>query len=219
MGDQLDELVAQIRAAGGRALAVVCDVTDPVSVATAHARIVAEQGPVEIAFLNAGVGDRTTVKEFDAARVRRLFEVNLFGVAHWLEALFAPMREAGRGTIAVTSSLAAARGLPGSGAYSASKAALSTLLESLQADARRYGILLSIVEPGFIRTPMTAKHKFKMPFLLDPPEAARLMVEGVAEGQPLIRFPWQMAATMQLIRHLPGAIFEPLGRRMLSKRD
>jgi NAD(P)-dependent dehydrogenase (short-subunit alcohol dehydrogenase family) len=216
---ELEEVAARVRAAGGQALPLVCDVGDPDSVREAHARLVADQGPVEVAFLNAGIGDRTTVKEFEAVRIRRVFEVNLFGVVHWLELLFPAMREAGAGTIAVTSSLAAGRGLPGSGAYSASKAALSSLCESLQGDARRYGIQLSIVEPGFIRTPMTAKHTFKMPFLIDAPEAARLTLEGVAEGLPLIRFPWQMAMTMQVIRHLPGGAFQALGRRMMGKRS
>jgi short-subunit dehydrogenase len=216
---ELEQVAERVKAAGGRALPLSCDVADPAAVKQAHAELVAAHGPVEVAFLNAGIGDTTSVKNFEAARVKRLFEVNVFGVAYWLEAIFPAMREAGSGVVAVTSSLAAARGTPGTGAYAASKAALSSLLESLQADARRYGIQISILEPGFIRTPMTDKNKFKMPFLIDVSEAASLTLERVAEGQAWIRFPWQMAAVMQVIRHLPAPVYDGLGKRLLGKRD
>jgi NAD(P)-dependent dehydrogenase (short-subunit alcohol dehydrogenase family) len=214
---ELEELAARVRGAGARALPLPCDVTDIAAVREAHARLVAEQGPVDVAFLNAGVGDVSTVRDFDAARVRRLFEVNVFGVVNWLEALFPAMRGRG-GIIAVTSSLAAARGLPGAGAYAASKAAVSVLLDALRPDAHRHGIQLAVIEPGYIRTPMTEKNKFPMPFLIGADEAAREIASRVADGKTLIRFPWQTSAAMRVLGHLPNPIYDRLGASVMRRQ-
>ncbi len=214
--EPLQQLAARVDAAGGHALPLVGDVADPAVVDELHARLVREQGPVEVAFLNAGIGDATSAARFDAARVRRLFEVNVFGVVNWLGVLLPPMLERRRGIIAGTSSLAAGRGLPGSGAYAASKAALSTLLESLRADARRSGVQITVVEPGFVRTPMTDRNHFPMPFMVDVDAAARLILEGVAAGEPQLRFPWPMAAVMQVLSALPASLYDRLSGALMA---
>jgi short-subunit dehydrogenase len=216
-GDELRSIAEKMRAAGAdRVLAVPCDVTDPGAVRRAHETIVAAHGPVDVAFLNAGMGGVTSVARFDAQRLRSMFEVNVFGVAYWLEALFPPMTGRGRGIIAVTSSLAAAVGLPGAGGYGATKSALSSLCESLRAEAGQAGVQLTTVEPGFVRSAMTAKNP-PMPFLLEPDEAARIIADEVAEGRPVVRFPWQMAAAIQVISHLPASVFDRLALKLVGK--
>jgi short-subunit dehydrogenase len=216
-GDQLQHVAEQVRAAGAdRVLAIPCDVTDPEAVKAAHETIVAAQGPVDVAFLNAGRGDFTSVARFDAQRLRRMFEVNIFGVAYWLEALFPEMTGRGRGIIAVTSSLAAAVGFPGAGGYGATKAALSSLCESLRAEARQAGVQLTTLEPGLVRTRMSDPNPVR-PFLMEPHEAARIIADEVAEGRRVVRFPWQMAAAIQVLSHLPPSLFDRVALKMVKK--
>jgi short-subunit dehydrogenase len=216
--EQLAEVAEQVRSAGGTPLIVVSDVTNPTSVAEAHAQIVASQGAVEIAFLNAGLGGATSLARFSSRSVRQLFEVNVFGVANWLEVLLPSMIEAQRGIIAGTSSLAATRGMPDASAYSASKAALSNLLESLRLDAPRHGLQITTIEPGFVRSPMTEKNTFPMPYLMDAEAAAQLIADRVAEGRTMIRFPWQIATVMNALRILPGPLYCQVGKRMRGKK-
>jgi len=215
--DRLQQVAERVREAGGSALAIAADVTDPRQVTQAHDRVVAEQGPVDAAFLNAGTSDFISLHRFDAARFRRQFEVNVFGVLHWLEAMLPAMISRGRGIIAGTSSLAAARGIPGNPGYGATKAALSSLLDCIRPEAGQYGIQVTVIEPGFIRTEMTADNRFPMPFLMDSDAAARIIIDGVADGRSMIRFPWPTAAAVQVLRHLPDVLYDRLGRSMLRK--
>jgi len=216
--EQLQEVAQRVRRRGARPLVLACDVTDLESVRAAGARIVEVQGPVEVAFLNAGIGEVVHLPRFDARKVQRVFEVNIFGVLNWMEALLPAMIERKSGILAATSSLAAARGLPGASAYSATKAALSALLDAYRVEARLYGLQITIIEPGFVRTPINEGAKSR-PFLLEVEPAARIILDGVAEGQALIRFPWQMAAAMQVLRHLPNALFDRVGARLVRRRD
>lgn len=213
---RLHDVAERVAAAGAEPLVLVGDVRDAEQVAQACARMVAELGPPRVAFLNAGVGDSFAIHRFEAERVRRVFEVNVMGVVNWLEHLLPPMLEAGQGTIVGMSSLAANIGGPMAGAYSASKAALSNLLESLRIEASLRGLSISTVEPGFVRSELTDKNKHPMPFLLETEDAARLIAEQVAEGRPVIRFPWQMATFVKLMRHLPPSLYSRVAQRMIK---
>jgi short-subunit dehydrogenase len=215
--EQLRAVAERATAAGCRALAVSCDVTDADAVRRAHDQITATQGPIDVAFLNAGVGELVNVAHFDGQRVRRMFEVNVFGVTNWIEALLPQMIGRGRGVLAVTSSLAAHCAIPGNSAYSASKAAVTHLLDGLRGEAQSYGIQISTIEPGYVRTPMTAANR-RMPFLVEPEEAARIAVDGVAEGRRVIRFPWPMIAAVQVLGHLPLALYDRVSARMVRKK-
>jgi short-subunit dehydrogenase len=212
--ERLEEVADRVRARGAEPRVVPCDVTDRGAVREAHERILVDQGPVEVAFLNAGIGDHSKLTGFDAQRLVRMFEVNVFGVLYWMEAILPDMISRGRGTLVPTSSLAAARGMPGAAGYAATKAAVSSLFEGYRAEARRHGLQVTVVEPGFVRTEIKRKAK-KLPFLVDAEPTAQIIAEGVAEGRSLIRFPWQTAAAMQLLRHLPDSLFDRVmaGRR------
>jgi short-subunit dehydrogenase len=215
--EELRAVAERATAAGGRALAVSCDVTDAAAVHRAHDQITAAHGPVDVAFLNAGVSEAVKVTRFDAQRVRRMFEVNVLGVTNWIEALLPDMISRGRGVLAVTSSLVAHCAIPGNSAYSASKAAITHLLDGLRGEAQSYGIQISTIEPGFVRTPMTVANRLT-PFVVDPEEAARIIIDGVAAGRQTIRFPWPMTAAVQVLGHLPRALYDLIAVRMVRKK-
>ncbi|HEY3352479.1 MAG TPA: SDR family NAD(P)-dependent oxidoreductase [Polyangia bacterium] len=215
---ELGAVAAAVAAAGGQALAVAGDVTRPEDVNAAVARVTAELGPVDVAFLNAGVGDFMTVEKFEAARIRHVFEVNVFGVAHCLEALLPGMLERGRGTLVATSSLARDRGMPTAGGYAASKAALSVLLEGLRPEAAAHGVRVVTFEPGFIKTELTAHNKFKMPFIMEADAAAARLVDAVAAGQAVVRFPRPLAVASRLLAALPTAVGDVVATKMSGYR-
>jgi len=141
--------------------------------------------------------------------------VNYFGLCHALEALMPAMRARGRGHIAAMSSLAGYCGLPYAGPYSASKSAVMRLCESLAPELARDGVTLSVISPGFVRTPLTDRNDFPMPWLVEADAAARRIAEGLAAGGFEVRFPRRLAWTMRLLSLLPSSWYFGLTRRML----
>jgi len=191
------------------------DVTDRAAVLDAVARIERERGPLDLAILNAGTYVATTAREFTTDIAARLMAVNYFGLCHALEALMPAMRARGRGHIAAMSSLAGYCGLPYAGPYSASKSAVMRLCESLAPELARDGVTLSVISPGFVRTPLTDRNDFPMPWLVEADAAARRIVEGLAAGGFEVRFPRRLAWTMRLLSLLPSSWYFRLTRRML----
>jgi short-subunit dehydrogenase len=182
---------------------VSADVTNPQDMARAHAAIVSSLGAIDLAILNAGVWDPMGGTDFTAARVADSMAVNYMGLAHALEPLLPAMIEARRGQVALVASVAGYRGLPRAAAYAPSKAAAISLAEVLHADLARHGVKVSIVNPGFVETPMTSVNTFPMPFIIKADDAARRIVKGLAKGKFEIAFPWQMVAILKLARALP----------------
>lgn len=160
---------------------------------------------------NAGVSVGTRGDDVgDVAKLRRVLEVNVTGLAASLAAFAPAMREAGRGTLAGIASVAGFRGLPGAGAYSASKSAAMNWLESLRAELHGSGISVVCICPGYIDTPMTQVNRYRMPFLLPADEAARRIARAIAARRRLAVIPWQMAAISLLMRAMPGALYDRL---------
>ena len=122
------------------------------------------------------------------------------------------------GVIAGISSLADNRGFAGSGFYCASKAATSIYLECLRIELKRYGIKVITVRPGFVRTPMTDKNRFKMPLLMEPGQAAFNILDGLKKGKSVIQFPWQMVMLTRLVGILPGSFYEWLAGKQKSNK-
>jgi NAD(P)-dependent dehydrogenase (short-subunit alcohol dehydrogenase family) len=209
----LDTLVEEIARAGGRALAVPCDVTDRTRVFAAVEETRAEFGPIDRLIANAGGGEPTFVETFDAAHVRRVFALNVEGTANCIEAVLPAMLRRGAGHIVAVSSLAAYRGLPGAAAYSAAKAALSNMVESLRIDLKPHGIAVTLICPGFVRTRSSAKKKGK-PFQLEVEDAARRMARAIATRKPYYAFPLPLVFVAALGRMLPPTLYD----RMLSGR-
>ena len=155
---------------------------------------------------NAGIGLPTSVRKMDLDQVETVFRVNFFGVLNCAHAVLNPMVKRGSGQFAAVSSLAGWRGLPFSGAYSASKAAVSAWMEASRVELKGSGVTLTTVHPGFVRTPMTAKNRFPMPFLMDSTEASRIMYKGIVSGASEVNFPFPTTTLMRVARLLPNAV-------------
>ena len=189
------------------------DVTDR----QAMHRIAGEIAPLDVALLNAGTYVPVDPREFDADVFRQLLEVNVMGTVHCIEAVLPSMLELGHGRIAVVASVTGFAALPRAAAYGATKAFLISMADSLRADLAGTGVEVTVVNPGYVRTPLTAQNEFAMPFLIEPAEMARAIADGLEAGKPEISFPVRMALAMKLLGSLPG----PLSRRYtarLSKR-
>ncbi|QDV37951.1 SDR family NAD(P)-dependent oxidoreductase [Tautonia plasticadhaerens] len=210
----LEEVAGSIRESGGIAEVEPADAADPEGTRRAVARLDARIGPVDLLIANAGMGLGTPAVGFSADAVETLLKVNVVGAAAAIEAVLPGMIARGRGHLVGISSLASFRGLPGSGGYGASKAALSTLLESLRPDLRVRGVRVTIVHPGFVHTPMTEHAPHPRPWLLDADQAARIILDGVSRGRRQVDFPWPMVALLRLVRALPGPVYDRLVARV-----
>jgi NAD(P)-dependent dehydrogenase (short-subunit alcohol dehydrogenase family) len=198
-----DALEAIAVAAPGTVLPVPGDVTDLLATRTAAARVQEELGPIDLAVLNAGLWEQVDVRAFDSAVVRRHLDTNVMGMVHGVEAALPDMRRRRAGTIAGMASVAGYRGLPQSEAYGASKAAQINLLESLRIDLRSSGVGVVTICPGFVRTGLTGRNSFPMPFMLEPDDAARQICDGLERGKAEIVFPLPMMLAMKAVRLVP----------------
>ncbi|MEE2789980.1 MAG: SDR family NAD(P)-dependent oxidoreductase [Myxococcota bacterium] len=208
--DKLESLVDEIERAGGHADAYAVDVSNREHVAETFKQVAAQIGAIECLVANAGIGAPTKVRAFDASTVEHIIRINLLGATYCIEAVLPWMIEQRRGQIVGVSSLASYRGLAGSGAYCASKAGLSALLESLRLEARSYGITVTTICPGFVRTPLTDKNTFKMPFLMELEPAVELMYRAIAQQRSEYAFPWTLASIVRSGRFLPNFLYDRL---------
>ena len=203
--ERLDALAA---AHPGRVIAAAGDITDADAMKALVAQAEAQTGrPVALAVFNAGTWQEMGAADFDLAAFRRQIEVNLNGTAACLDAVMPAMLARKSGQIAIVASVAGYRGLPRGGAYGASKAALIALAESLRFDLSRAGVLMQVINPGFVRTPMTDVNEFPMPFLLEPEDAARRILRGLGRDAFEITFPWQLAWPLKIVQLLPARLF------------
>ena len=194
------------------------DVTDEAAVAAAADDFIRRFGPPELVIANAGIGSGTDGAEIgDVAKLRKILDTNVAGLAATLAAFAPAMRAAGRGTLAGIASVAGFRGLPGNGAYSASKSAAITWMESLRAELHGSGVAVVCICPGYIDTPMTRVNRFRMPFLLAADEAARRIARAIAARRRLAVIPWQMALLSVLLRAMPGWLYDRLASRAPRK--
>ena len=205
----------------GLACTTVCyplDVTDAAALRAAGEDFIARFGAPDIVIANAGVSSGTLTEcAEDLAAIRRVMDVNLFGMAATFSPFVHAMRLAGRGRLVGVASVAGIRGLPGAEAYSASKAAAITYLESLRLEMRGSGVRVVTICPGYIATPMTAINPYPMPFLLAAPEAARRFACVIERGTSYAVIPWQMGVVAKLLRLLPNAIYDRLFARAPRK--
>ena len=192
------------------------DVTDAEATAKAVAAIEREVGEIGLAVLNAGTHQEEKATAFSVENTRKLMEVNFFGAVHGLAPLIERFVSRKRGHIAVVASLAGYRGLPSAAAYGASKAALINLCESLRPELEAAGVNLSMINPGFVETPLTDKNEFDMPFLIPADKAAEAIVRGLEARRFEITTPKRFAFIMKLLRVLPDPLFFALTRRMIG---
>lgn len=197
----------------GRIHAFPCDVTDAEAVTGAVAAIEDKLGPIGTAVLNAGTHKETPVDAFHAADVEAIFKLNVFGTAQVLEALMPKMVARKRGHLALVSSVAGYRGLPRAAAYCASKAAVIALAESLKIELDGRGVKMQVVCPGFVRTPLTDRNEFPMPYLMEPEDAARRIWEGLKSDRFEIAFPTRFVMQLKTMKALPPGLYFPMIRK------
>jgi short-subunit dehydrogenase len=185
------------------------DVRDAAALARAGADYIARFGAPDIVIGNAGISRGTlTAEAEDLPSFRAVFDTNVLGLVHTFQPFLAAMTRARSGALVGVASVAGFRGLPGSGAYSASKAAVITYLESLRVELRDSGVAVVTICPGFIATPMTSRNPYAMPFLLEPAKAARLMARAIARRRRFYVLPWQMAWVGRLLKVLPRSLYD-----------
>ncbi len=207
--DLIDELAQSPSVSNVEVLTSRCDVSNQDDVRSAISRTATHFGRIDLAILSAGIGGETDPLRFQASTLETIVETNLFGVAYCLEELIPLMKRQGEGCIGVLSSLAADRGIPTSAAYCASKAAVSSLCEGLRGTLRKNGIRLVTIEPGYVRTPMTARFK-RMPLVMEADDAARLIASRMERGNRVIRFPFLASLFMKVLSLTPNSIFDSL---------
>lgn len=208
--EALDDVAASIREQFGQTVACYSgDVRKFSDLQQAGSDFISEFGPPDVVIANAGVS-RGTMTEFaeDVPAFAAVFETNVMGMVHTFQPFLVPMRKRKRGTLVGIASVAGIRGLPGSGAYSASKAAAISYLESLRVEEQAHGLSVVTLCPGYVATNMTAKNPYRMPFLLQPDDAARRMLRVIEAKRKFAVVPWQMGIVARVLKFLPRWIYD-----------
>ncbi|MEO8305236.1 MAG: SDR family oxidoreductase [Betaproteobacteria bacterium] len=194
------------------------DVRDAAALRRAAGEFISRFGAPDIVIANAGVSlGAVTDRAEDLPTFRTVLDTNVVGMVHTFAPFLASMHDAGHGTLVGIASIAGFRGLAGSGAYSASKAAAIAYLESLRLEQRGSGIAVVTICPGYIATPMTSTNPYPMPFLIDADKAARLIARAIERRKRFYVLPWQMAILGRLLRVLPRPIYDAVFARAPRK--
>lgn len=200
-----------------------CDVRDANALADASQDFMQQAGTPNIVIANAGVS-RGTLTEYqeDIAAFQAVMDINVMGMVHTFQPFLAAMKQArttgAQAQLVGVASVAGVRGLPGSGAYSASKAAAITYLESLRSEMQHHDIAVTTIAPGYIRTPMTDINTYTMPFLMEVDVFAKKFVDAVERHKRFTVIPWQMGIVARLMRFIPPVLWDRLTRNAPHKR-
>jgi len=209
----LSELVHKISSEGGKALALVADVNDAGELRTQAVVLRQEFGPIDVLIANAGIGTISPALDLQPEDVATVFKVNVLGAVNSVAAVLPEMIARKQGQLVAISSLSAYRGLPKSAAYCASKAAVSSFFESLRIDLRNSGVDVTIIHPGFIKTPLTTGRKAKMPYMMELDTAVKQMVRAIAKRKKSYAFPWQLASIVRLGLVMPIFMYDRIASR------
>lgn len=213
--ETLQEIAKEVQDAGGRALALPADVRDAPAVREAADQLRKEFGRVDLLVANAGIGVTTDAKDLEPKEVADVIGINVLGAVNSVTAVLPEMVEQKSGLLVAISSLAAYRGLPKSGAYCASKAAVSAFFESLRLDLRTSGVGVTIIHPGFIKTPLTAGRHAQMPYLMELDDAIKKIVRAIERRKKTYAFPWQLATMARAGLVMPTPLYD----RVMAKRS
>lgn len=210
-GDRLSELVTALP---GEHACYPLDVADAAALQAAAGDFIGRFGCPDIVIANAGISVGTLADDADDVHAfRRILETNVLGMAQTLQPFIAAMKARGSGRLVGIASVAGIRGLPGAGAYCASKAATIVYLEALRGELRGSGVEVVTIVPGYIATPMTAVNRYPMPFLLAADAAARRFARAIDRGTSYTVIPWQMGVVAKLLRLLPNPLFDAIFAR------
>jgi NAD(P)-dependent dehydrogenase (short-subunit alcohol dehydrogenase family) len=204
---------AHSETAVARTLLVPADVRDARAVRAAADRLREKFGRIDVLIANAGVGATTEATELDPEDVARVISVNVLGAVNSVAAVLPEMATRGSGQLVAISSLSAYRGLRKSAAYCASKASLSSFFESLRIDLIGSGVNVTIIHPGFIKTPLTAGRKADMPFLMELDDAVKKIIRAIEKQKKSYAFPWQLASIVRVAMVMPNFMYDWISRR------
>ncbi len=211
-GPNLIKLESEIKRTNPDVLAMKCDVSSRQSVKTVVRTTKEIFGKIDIVILNAGVSYKTDTDQFDSMFAEETFDTNVLGMIYFFEELIPEFKTNG-GMFVGISSLADSRGFPKSGFYCASKAAASLFLESQRIELKPLNIKVLTVKPGFVKTEMTNKNEFKMPYLMDVEKAAKIILRGIKKEKRIIQFPWQTVLGAKILKILPDALFDMIAAK------
>lgn len=209
---KIEEWVSNYKKCKAEILILKNDVTDKKNVAISYQKAINKFGNIDIAILNSGIGKSITPERFNSQAAEDIMNTNFLGVVYWIEQLLPEMMKRKKGIIAPVSSLADNRGYSGSGFYCASKSALSIFAEGLSTDLKKYGIKVLTIKPGFVKTPMTDRNKFKMPFMISDEKSADYIITGIEKEKAIIQFPFPAVLGAKIIGLLPNWIYRILSR-------
>ncbi len=195
------------------------DVTDLKAMREVAEEILRRNPRVDVVVAAAGVGGINPARNFSLELDRKIMSVNYFGTSNTLIPYVDHMRKNGSGHLVGISSLAAFRGLPNAGSYSASKAAQMTLLESLRLDLKGSGVTVSCIHPGFVATPMAEHDEFDMPFMVSVRKSSELILRAIAGKASQTGYPWQMSLLSRINRLLPNCVYDFLMPRLSPAKE
>ena len=196
----LDQVATEILDGGGRVGVFAADVSDRDALSRACRTAASHLGPIDLLVANAGIHLRSAPGEVDGGAVESVLRVNFLGAVYAVEVVLPDMLARRRGHLVCVSSLAAYGGLPGSASYSASKAALSSYFEALRIELRGSGVDVTVLSPGFVRTPLTARNAQQRPFLMECDEAVERMLDAILDRRRAYSFPWPLATLVRMER-------------------
>jgi short-subunit dehydrogenase len=205
--DLLNQIAVKCESVGGKAR------VDEKGVHSAAESLRNEFGKIDVMIANAGIGNPNHAKNLEASEVKKVTEINFFGAVNAVTAVLPQMIEQNSGQLVAVSSLAGFRGLPRSASYSASKAAMTNFFESLRLDLLNTNVDVTIIQPGFIRTPLTDDRANKMPFLMELDDAIPYFINAIERRKKFSAFPWQLATVVRLARIFPASIYDKIAGR------
>jgi short-subunit dehydrogenase len=194
------------------------DVTDSEKCKFTFENIKKKVGDINISVFCTGIHDPKSEKKLNIEKIRKIMEVNFFGTVNSINSVYDYYKEKKSGHISIVSSVAAYRGLPAAGAYCASKSALSSFTESLFFDLKRFNVRVSLVSPGFIKTPMTDQNDFPMPMIKSPEFAAEQMFKGLTQKKAFeIHFPVAFTSMMKVLKIIPNGLYFKVVEKGMKK--
>jgi NAD(P)-dependent dehydrogenase (short-subunit alcohol dehydrogenase family) len=211
--EALDQLVTDCRSHPVHALPL--DVTDRQANLQAVKTIGEQFGGLDIVLFNAGTCEYVDVAKFDSALFERMIQTNFLSMVYGIEAVLPLLRRSAHPHLVGMSSAVSYAGLSRAEAYAASKAAIKNMLEGLRIDLRKERIPISIICPGFVKTPLTERNDFPMPFAVSSEEAARRIANGIAAQKQEIHFPKRFSLIFKLLSSLPSPLYTWIGSRMV----
>lgn len=209
--------VEKLKDLGPGILPIPLDVTDSAACRDAVERIERELGPIDLAVFGAGTYSPVAIDDLDPQRFSHMMTTNYMGVVNCIAALAPRMMDRRAGHLSWIASVAGYVGLPKAAAYGPTKAALINLAESLYPEMKLKGVSVSVINPGFVETPLTAQNDFEMPFLMTSVDAARRTIDGLAAGRFEVAYPRRFVAILKSLRLLPYPLFFKLITRSVLK--